>query len=154
MTDSSFNPDVFLQQTTSEEMETHFRPCPPGDWRAIIDDVSARRGVSEKGNAWTMLNVTWEVLDGEPKQATGLERVLVRQSLFLDLNEDGSLASGVNKNVRLGKLRDAVGQNTGGPWSPAMLKGAGPALIHVVHDANPNDPEDIRAEVTRVVKAV
>jgi hypothetical protein len=133
-------------------METHFRPCPPGDFKAIIDDVSVRRGTSGNGNTWTMLIITWEVLDDEPKQATGLERVLVRQSFFLQLNEDGGLARGVNKNVRLGKVRDAVGQNSGESWSPLMLKGAGPAIVHVVHDANPNDPEDIRAEVTRVVK--
>jgi hypothetical protein len=53
------------------------------------------------------------------------------------------------KNVSLGKLREAVGQNKPGkPWSPAHLNGAQLDVL-VTHRAD-KDTGDIYAEVKRV----
>jgi hypothetical protein len=57
----------------------------------------------------------------------------VSQSLMLDMTESGALAVGTNKNVNLGRLREALGQNVSGrPWSPNMLQGQ-VARISVKH---------------------
>ena len=50
--------------------------------------------------------------------------------MFLDMDENGDLELGKGKNVDLGRLREALGQNTGGNWSPSQLVGSS-ATIHV-----------------------
>ncbi len=54
---------------------------------------------------------------------------------YLDLDESGLLASGPNKNIPLGQVRAAVGQNEAGvPWSFSNLRGAGPIAFVVRHE--------------------
>ena len=54
---------------------------------------------------------------------------------------------GSNKNVKLGRLREALGQNKNGQaWSFGMLKGAGPIKVSIEPDKK--NPEDY----SRVVK--
>jgi hypothetical protein len=66
----------------------------------------------------------------------------------LELNEQGKLATGPNKNVSLGRLRDALGQNDPS-WTPQKLLGAGPFIGKVSHT---QVKEAIYADVTRAAK--
>ena len=61
-----------------------------------------------------------------------MDEPTARQTIWLDVNEQGGLVFGKNKNVSLGKLRDALGQNTGAPWSPTHLIGQ-PATVLIKH---------------------
>ena len=86
-------------------------------------------------------------------ELTGLDRPMVRQDIWLDLDESGRIAQGKNKNVRLGRVRSAVGQNTDGqPWSPSQLRGAGPVLIMVGHRYNKETGEGPYSDVKRITK--
>lgn len=55
---------------------------------------------------------------------------------FLEINEQtGWLEFGPNKNIALGQIRAALGQNEAGvPWSFAHLRGAGPLAFTVKHE--------------------
>ena len=124
--DSTFDPQTFMAQETSGEMETRYTPVPAGDYTATIDDIAVR----EAGDS-ILLDVTHLIHDSELAEKMGMERLSVRQGIFLDIEPNGVIALGPNKNVKLGRLREAIGQNKPGSWNFQMLKGAGPLRISV-----------------------
>ena len=148
---SQFNPDTFLNTEIDEEFETHFTPIPADDYQAIIGDVKPR--VTAKGQS--ILDVYYDLVDvDEIKKNLGVPELRVRQSIFLDINEHGGMEIGGNKNIKLGKLRKAVGQNQSGqPWAPSMLVGAGPVTVMVIEKPDADDPDTIYNEVKRVAGA-
>lgn len=126
-----FDADTFMSAPTEGEMSTDFTPIPENEYLGLIDKVDVRETSSEKGNFYVM-DVTWKVDDEAAREATGLEMPTVRQSIFLDLTGSGGLDTGKGKNVQLGRLREAVGQNGPGPWAPSMLVG-NVATISIKH---------------------
>jgi len=127
MTD--FNPDTFLTEEQNVILETEFTAIPEGDYDGIIKDI--KPDTTPKGSH--LLAVTWLIDSEEVREHTGMPEPTCRQTIWLDLDENGKLAGGSNKNIGLGKLRDALGQNDGSPWSPSMLLGQ-PAYVHVAPD--------------------
>jgi hypothetical protein len=123
---TSFDKDTFLATHVEGAMESKFTPYPVGDYRAFIDDVTP----GQIGDAM-VLYVTYVLIDEKAKAFMGRDRPTLRDTIFLDFEEDGRLAMGINKNIALGALREAVGQNGSGPWAPGMLRGAGPVLLKV-----------------------
>lgn len=148
---STFDEDVFLNTEIKEPMETRFTPVPDDDYLAFIDDNLAFRRVNDS----PVVDVTYILSDCDAlKEKLGMERLTVRQSLFIDVDGQGRIVFGPNKNIRLGRLREALGQNKAGkPWSFAHLKGAGPVKIHVIQRPDKNDPTVIYNDVTRVAAA-
>jgi hypothetical protein len=120
-----FDADSFMNSVVSDANETRIVPCPVGEYPATITAIEPKTGSTEKGQ-WASLNVT-VAIEGDPtvKQITGLDKKLVRGSVFLDLNDAGTgLATGPGKNVQLGRLREAAGLNVPGqPFQPSMLLG-------------------------------
>jgi len=142
----SFDPELFMSTSVDAEMATKYDPVPEGEYTGVIKSVAIR---NPKENM-VILDVTWDIDDPALAERLGRESVTVRQSVFLDISDSGGIAVGPNKNVGLGRLREAVGQNNPGPWSPAMLEGAGPARITVEHRI---DGENTYDGVKRVAKA-
>jgi hypothetical protein len=104
------------------------------------------------------MDVQWKLLDvDEMKEKLGFQAdrdLFVKQGIFVELEADGSIAGGPNKNVKLGKVREAVGQNKAGkPWAPRQLIGAGPCIIRVTQRPDKDDPEVIYNDVGRVAAA-
>ena len=115
---SAFDPDAFANVTIEEANSTEYVPIPEGDYIATVDKYEPK--VTPNGKP--VLEVFWK-LDA-PENEDVHEKV-IRQGIWLDVNGQGSLEMGKGKNVQLGRLREAVGQNTPGQaWSPAMLEGA------------------------------
>ena len=155
--DSAFDANTFLGTSYSEAADTHFTAVPEGDYVAIIGpderDLSVRSGRSDKG-PWARLDIQWYIDDEDLQRQLSMDRIRVRQSVWLDIDGDPPhLVWGTNRNIKLGKIREAVGQNTGGDWNLEMLRGSGPALIHVVQNPSEDDPEVIYNDVTRVTTA-
>ena len=152
----AFDAEAFMAQQTKSANATKVEPIPEGEYQAVITDrVTARSIETKDGETRVILDVQWE-LQGQEQLAGRLKRgkLLVNQSLFLDI-ENGVIAEGDNVNARLGRLRAAVGQNQNGkPWSPMMLKNAGPCTIVVGTRPDPSDPEIIYNDVKRVAPAV
>lgn len=151
MNDSPFDPDTFMTTSTDGANSTVSEPVPSGDFNAVIDKVDVRPVETKNGQSYSM-DVTWNILDDAVKSKLDRDKVTVRQSIWLDMTAQGQLDMGKGKNVGLGRLRSAVGQNDPGkPWAPGMLTGAGPALIKVGHRADKNS-DQIFAEVKAVAK--
>lgn len=141
-----FDANAFVSSAV-DPLATKFEVCPPGEWQMMIDTdpkqlaettddeksyigIKHKKGVSEKTgkpydfHEWTL---TCVVVDDRVKQKMQRDRITVRLRLGLDLDSSGKIAGGPDKNVNLGRLREALGQNTPG-WTPQQLLGAGPFI--------------------------
>jgi hypothetical protein len=151
MNDSVFNPDTFLDQTVEAPFDTARTTIPPNDsYMGVIDNIAARQIETKTGGQRIVLDVSWEVLDDNIRGQLNLSKIIVRQTVWLDFDVDGKLARGVNQNVQLGQLRDAIGQNSPGAWSPKMLVGAGPARLKVSERVDEKNPAIKYNDVDRV----
>jgi len=145
---SNFNPEAFMNSTTTDSNSTQYTQVPEGEYNAAIDAVTPR--TTQTGKA--LLSVKWKVDDEGARTATGMAEPSVFQTVWLDIKDDGTLDGGAGKNVGLGKLREALGQNQAGkPWAPGMLIG-GVAKIRVKHSIDKRDNVTINAEVSAVAK--
>lgn len=149
-----FNPTKFLESTTTDAGSTRLDPVPQGEYSAIIQDISFReieikRG-EQAGKTRLIMSVSWELLDSELKAK--LDRIpRVRQDIWIDQDDSGDIDYSKGKNVGLGRLREALGQNAPGQnWSPGMLKGAGPALLVVTERPDDNNADIIYNDVKSV----
>lgn len=149
-TESTFNAEQFLDATTETSGQTKYFPVPVGEYTGQVHNVNAFGGVSERtGTAWRRLEVSWSILDDDVKKATGQDNPIARQGIFLDMTPEGALDWGRNKNIQLGRLREALNQNRDGrPWSPKHLMGQ-TAHVRVEHEPDQNgDPRAIVRGVT------
>jgi hypothetical protein len=143
----TFDPDGFMNSSVEQANEVNYTPIPEAEYTAILETVKAREIQTKNGPA-QMLDCGWHILDEELRGKMDMEKIIVNQSLFLDFTPDGRLEFGLNKNVTLGRLREAFGQNTGKPWSPQDLVGSGPITIKVGQRPDKNDPSKIYNSVT------
>ena len=151
---SKFDPETFMHEEVGTTMEVSFTPVDEGEYTAYIDSAEAESVTTNDGPK-PVLNIVYALTDDEVKAALDLEKPTVRQTVWLDFDDQtGGLAFGLNKNVRLGRIREAVGQNVdGAPWSPSMLVGAGPVVIKVGHRFNKETGEGPYADVQKVAAA-
>lgn len=145
---STFDADLFLHTTHEEANETAFLPIPEGEYEALVDNIKV--GPLKD---WTVLKIQWDILSEELRVEFDQPKVIASQSVFLDLDDNGLLKFGPNANVQLGRLREALGQNTGQPWSLNDLKGAGPAYIRIIHTPNEKTPDSPHANVNGVASS-
>lgn len=169
-TQSNFDPNDFMQQTIdtpAEGLQTDFKLCPEGEYRAMIDsfdgtafeyfEFTYKRGPNAgMPGSMTKFNCPFKISD-EPRLLAelGKDNTTVRKPITLDF-EPGSqkLDFGVNRNLELNRVRAAVGQDQPGPWNFPRLAGAGPVMVRVVHRTGKRqDGSEFKvAEVDRVVR--
>lgn len=145
---SNFDPDQFMQTETNDVNETTYTPIPEDEYQGVIKALESN--ITSGGSA--VLNITWIIDDEEVRNFTGMPEPTCRQSVWLDVNDNGALETGPNKNIGLGRLRDALGQNDGSPWSPNMMNGQ-VARVMVKQTPNKDDPTIIYSNVVQVAKA-
>lgn len=147
---SVFNPEEFLNQVIPDVLETKYVNPDDGEYQMFIGDEDrdiALRSVKDGGIA---LDIYFEIHDEAVRQRLNRNKVKVRsKGIFLELDSNGKLLTGVNRNVFLGKIREAVGQNVPGK-KIRDLKGAGPLLGTVRSRRDPNDETKIYVEVVDV----
>lgn len=141
MADPTFNPEQFLNTAYSEANSTELVPVPEGEYIAVSGGIGPdsfkkfKIGKGERaGQDMYRLDVEWTINDdsGQLKELLGRE-AKVRQGIMLDMSKDGTLDFGKGRNVSLGRLRAALGQNLGGkPWSFSSVGGQ-VAKIKVKH---------------------
>lgn len=149
--ESTFDVDSFISQEIEGAMSTKYVPVPENDYTGILDDDFSIREVQANSGPTPVLDLTWIILDDELQEVMGMDRVTVRQSIFIDVEPNGAMASGPNKNIKLARLREALGQNDPKKsWNFHMLKGAGPCLIKVIQRPDKNDSTIIYNDVSRV----
>lgn len=118
---STFNLDTFIDQDLTAEVSTEIIPCPVGDWQAKITKVTPKTWAKKDDPSvnGVLLEIDYEIVDQAAKEEAGIDKLMVRGSVPLEIAEDGkSLATGKGVNVPLGKLLQAAGCNrTGIPLS-------------------------------------
>lgn len=129
---SKFNADAFLNQTVEQVLDTKRIPFPEGERDdLVVRDVSINSGTNKSGDnagkPWVRLKVKVSTTDANVAEEMNLDEgqePIVYWDEFLDLDDNGQLAVGAGKNVKLGKLRHACGQNTDEAWTIRDLVGA------------------------------
>lgn len=154
----TFDASSFLNQTVEGAMSTRLSPVPEGEYMARIGteensvEVESVQGKKDPTKTFIRLTLQWEILDDNLKQTLGRETIRVRDQFLLDVDPvTGLLSTDKEKNVALGRRREALGLNDG-TFNLGQLRGAGPVMIQVKHTPNEKDPESPYAEVYRVAK--
>lgn len=145
-TDSTFDAAAFMQSTVDSPMATEYEICPEGMYPAMIADFDEKAVervdgfVYKKGpnagqpGSMVKLNLPFSIQDETVKAQMERQTVYADWQIILDVNELGQLDFGKGKNVKLGQVRAAVGQNNPGPWNMFNLRGAGPLMVQVAHE--------------------
>lgn len=135
-----------LMEMALEENATRRDPLPQGETMAQIMELKFSGGISQKtGNPWNRMDCTLEISDPEYlSQIPGSpEKATTTLGIMLDMN-NGQIATGPNKNIRLGRLRAAAGVN-GKPLS--ALQGQF-IRITIGHKPHPTEEGVVLDEVT------
>ena len=164
--DSTFDPNTFIATNIDAPMATSVRLVPEGEYDAFVGDIGAdnfekfdfeyKKGkrMGQSGSMYKF-SVPFILQNEAVRIELARETLMCNQELNLDVDSmTGQLDFGPDKNVGLGRLREATGQNVPGPWNPTMLAGAGPVVVRVQHKTiKPNNGEPyLKAEVTRVTR--
>lgn len=125
----AFNAESFLQQTVEAKLSTKRIPHPDGIFdEGQIVDLQLKSGTAkESGKQWARLEVIIQATDPAIREEMKLpegQEAKVRFECFLDLDENNNLDVSEGKNIQLGKLRNAAGQNSDESWSIMDLKSA------------------------------
>lgn len=153
---TEFNVEAFLGTDVVGANATEYVPVPEG---VFVGRVSGYDGKMTAGKPEEnkpprpYVLIDWIVEDERVKEMLGMDEPRIRQTLWLDQDSNGGLDMGKGKNVQLGRLRDALGQNDPSrPWQFAMLID-GQAQIEVKHRMGEGQYEgQIFAEVKNVAK--
>lgn len=157
----TFDADSFMNETVDAPMATTLASVPDGEYQAIIGDftseafksieVNDRQNPGQKRTA-RVLEIPFIIQDEALRvKMERSEMPVHRETFWLDFDANGKLATGADKNVRLGQLRAALGQNQPG-WTPSMLRNMGPLLIAIKSKADKNDPEKKYTNITKYAK--
>lgn len=112
---TAFDPDQFSQMPIEGANSTEAIPFEDKECPGVIDKIDFRQITSEKDQkVYLALDVSWDLDSPEDKQRMGRDKILGRQTIFLDRLENGSLDMGKGRNVQLGLLREATGLNNPG----------------------------------------
>ena len=155
---SEFDPDNFMQSAAVEsQLDTSIPPIPAGDYQAQIEDkggvklnVSQFAGTQDPSKTFTVLEIPFVIVGTGDDTIDGRA---AKYKVFLDIDGSGGLDVSKGQNIGLGRLRDAVSQNTGDAWTIPMLMGAS-CMVKIGHTPDKNDPEIVYHQVDKVTRIV
>lgn len=136
-----FDANSFLDSQITGATSTEKILTEAGEYEADVADLKASTGISEKsGEPWARLDVIFEINDENQRARTGKSRILMTYGVMLELDDNSpdGLAHGRGKNVKLGKLREALGKNDG-DFVPRELMHCR-ARVQVKHEIWQNEP--------------
>lgn len=152
-----FDP-VSLLQANVEANATRRDPLPAGETIAQIIDLSFSEGISNKpgkpASAWNRLDCKLEITDPEycSQYVGNPEKIVTTLGVMIDctdlLSKGGSLKTGPNVNIRLGKLREAAGVN----GKPLGALNGQHIRVQIGHKPHPTDPETVLDEIVAYTK--
>lgn len=150
-----FDVNAFMNETVDGVLDTSIVPVPDGEHMGQIGtgekDVDIQVG-EKNGKPWMRAIVMVELTDPNLKAQLKRDQVKVRYDFFVDLNEQGKIDTRPQRNVNLGKLREAVNQNRPGAWAFGMLKGQ-PLKVKTKQEKATDGSDNIYTKVVGVTKA-
>lgn len=151
MADSTFDSETFMNREVTGVLETRYPTIPEGTYPGMIDSVRVHEETSAKGT-FHICDIQWLMHDEGLKAKMETDRILAKQSIFLDVDSNGAILFGPGKNIKLGQVREAVKQNDGKSWSFNRLVGAGPCDVTIgIHVPDTSDPDTKYNRVYKVV---
>lgn len=135
---SAFDLSTMENMVVEAANETKTTPVPEGWYNSLIDSIRLKSVKTDNGDR-PVLEVTHNLYEApeELKQQLNRDKVTVRQDVWLDVTDAGTLAFGPNQNVGLGRLREACGENDPKKkFTFRLLEGKGPLKIHVTQKTN------------------
>jgi hypothetical protein len=153
MNASAFSPEMFLDMELNEPTERR-APLPIGDYTAVIGDVKARpwQGKADP----TKTGIAWDVpltvdVPAEYQSELGLPATLqFKDSVMLDLTDNGTIDNSKGKNRQLRAYRDALDMNKVGDSFSARKMVGGIVKVKVGHELY---QENIVERINGVAKA-
>jgi hypothetical protein len=143
-----FNAEVLLNAATEKSHATSIPPLPEQEFIFTVTKIDFK----QPKDGVIIMELSAETTDPVAVAATGINPSRSRWSTFVDLTESGLLDDTDGKNIGIGKIREAVGQNTAGvPWAPAALMGQ-QFRGKIVQKADAKDATVIRSEIGAVAK--
>lgn len=154
MSNRLFDP-VSLLNENIEANATKRTPLPIGEGIAQITKMELKDGkagpqAKNPGAPWARLDLTLEITDPEYLKLVGdgnQEKAITFYGVMLDM-QNGAIAVGPDKNIKLGKLREAAGVN-GQPLN--MLLGQQIRFM-MGQKPHPTEPDSILSEIIGVTK--
>lgn len=151
-----FDASNFLNTVFTDANDTKITPCPAGEYAAQIEAVEPKSGSIKQGERmgqdWAGLNISYNITDPGVLALLSRDKVTVRDLVMLDLTPAGGLDMGPQRNIQLGRVREATGLNQPGqPFSPVMLIGKS-VRVSVRHVPGFKNPADLVAEISGVTK--
>jgi hypothetical protein len=146
-----FDPSSLLDSALDAN-ETRRDPLPAGECVAQVVDISFADGISKKtGQPWNRLDAKLTIDD--PSYLRDIpgnngQSVTTTLGIMLDLTDSGGIATGPNKNIRLGRFREACGVN-GKPLSSLVGQRV---RISIGHKPHPTDLEVVLDEILGYTK--
>lgn len=144
-----FDAQSFLSSALTAPSATRRDPLPAGETYGQITKQEMVTGEKD-GQAWYKLNVTIAIQDQDFLQRASREKASITYGLMLDVTDAGTLAMGPNKNVGLGRLREATNTNQPGKSLQDMVGQY--VRVQIGHRPDKNDPEVVYDDVKAVAK--
>jgi hypothetical protein len=126
---SEFNPETFLDQSTTEAGSRRPPVASGLDFLGVIGEPKARAnpGKKDPSKVYVFCDIPITLdLTSHPSEVArvGQEKVVLRHSISIEYTETGALDWSPGKNRGLTAYREALGLNTPGmTFSPRMLVG-------------------------------
>ncbi len=150
----SFDPSKFMTQEFNQANDTKFVNCPAGEWTGVTGEPKIVDGVSNKdGRTFYKLEIPVMIEDPRVTSETGRTPTNVRYETFLDMTDGGSIDMGKGKNIGLGKIREATGNNKPGVNFSIPNLGGKMVKVLVAHEADKNKPDVVYERVKAVTAA-
>ncbi len=157
MDNSTFDETALLDGEYTGDLNTRLTPVPEGEYMAHVmsNGIKVKQiTIKNTGEKRHIADFIFIVDDDDVKRQIQMQEPQVRMSVFLDLNAAGALMTkeeNANANIKLGRLKDALGLKPGRKWSLRHMEGLS-CYIKVTHRTDPDDIEIRYAEVAQVSK--
>lgn len=151
MSTSIFDPSSFLDASLDAPSEKR-PPLPVGDYTAVVGDVTARQWQSKDGSK---SGIAWDIplaieIPAEVQAATGMNaNITLKDSLFLDLTDNGTINNAPGKNGRLRAYREAVDLNKAGDVFSARKMTGKVIRVAIKHELWEDNIQERIGAVTR-----
>ena len=151
MNTSIFDPSSFLDASLDAPSEKR-PPLPVGDYTAVVGDVTARQWQSKDGSK---SGIAWDIplaieIPAEVQAATGMNaNITLKDSLFLDLTDNGTINNAPGKNGRLRAYREAVDLNKAGDVFSARKMTGKVIRVAIKHELWEDNIQERIGAVTR-----
>lgn len=155
-----FDVNAFLQESLGVSLDTQRLTIPKGEYTAQIDTgdkaidlqfgTISKQGSKNFGKPWARLDVKCVIPDPNLAATLKVERPVVRASIMLDLDANGKIDTSPQRNIRLGKLLEACGQNN----PQGSIAGCAGKAVKIMVNVVEEDGKDPYNEVTMFAPAL